>query len=142
MMSEKKDYHKFRAHIIHPSDRIDRLENLVTFGMPDVNYCFDGVEGWIEIKSPVEPKRSTTALFSGNHKFSQNQKNWFIRQLKAGGLAFALICTDKRWILIDANTVENANEMTVSELLQKSVWCSDSKSIYWESLRKALRNEI
>jgi hypothetical protein len=33
-------------------DRWDRIENGVGVGMPDINYCLSGIEGWIEMKSP------------------------------------------------------------------------------------------
>ena len=57
-MSEKSAYRELRKHILRPGDRIDRIENLVGTGFPDVNMCLRGAERltgtelWVEIKTP------------------------------------------------------------------------------------------
>ena len=79
-MSESSDYKTFKANVPEPGDRLDRIENAVVTGMPDINMCIGGTEVWIEQKSPKEPVRSTTPLFGSNHKISQEQANWFLRQ--------------------------------------------------------------
>jgi hypothetical protein len=127
-MSEKSAYLKYRKAIKVFKDRIQRIENLMIIGMPDVNQCLEGCECWIEIKSPKEPKRSTTPLFGSNHKVSTEQKNWFLDQKNAGGVGWLLICTDKRWMLIDGCIYADfVNEMTVDELI--------SISTYWFALQ-------
>lgn len=140
-MAESNDYKTFKLNVPLPHDRVDRIENGVGVGMFDVNYCFSSVEGWIELKSPVEPKRPTTKLFGSNHKVSQDQANWCLRQIKAGGRAFVLIATDKRWMLIDGRQADRINELTVSELLELSCWSAtkpvrDNES--WKLLRAKL----
>ena len=140
---ESEDYKLFRKNIITPRDRCDRIENIMVVGMPDVNCCIDKVECWIELKSPIEPKRESTKLFGSNHKLSQDQKNWFLRQKNAGGVAFVLIATDKRWILISGHDADYVNEMTVNELIDISVWHS-IKPIRgkekWNKLRESLKH--
>ena len=123
-MSEVKDYKKFREKVIQlPWDRCDRIENVMVLGMPDVNCCIHGNEFWIEIKSPKEPKRKTTKLFGSNHKLSQDQQNWFLRQANANGLGFVLICTNKRWMLIDGcKHADKINDLTVDELIAISLY--------------------
>lgn len=124
-MSEKKDYQKFKDKVILYGDRIDRIENIIVIGMPDVNLCIEGVEAWMEIKSPKEPKKISTPLFGSNHKLSIDQKNWFLRQKKAGGIGLILICTDQRWMLIDGCIhADGLNEYTVVELCRHSLWNS------------------
>lgn len=121
-MSESNAYKNFRDNVLLPGDRIDRVENAIVSGMPDINFCISGTEGWIELKSPIEPKRSSTKLFGSNHKISQDQKNWFKRQLKAGGIAWLLISTDKRWMLISGRYIDEINDLTVEQLQQISKW--------------------
>lgn len=122
-MSEKTDYKKFRAAVHKNGDRIERIENLLVVGMPDVNCCIAGTEFWLEIKSPKEPKRLSTPLFGSNHKLSQEQKNWFLSQKNAGGLGYILICTDQRWILIDGCLYADLiNEKTVDELCELATY--------------------
>lgn len=121
-MSEKKDYQILRKNIIEKNDRIDRIENIVVVGMPDVNVCFDGVESWIELKSSVEPKRATTPLFGSNHNLSIDQKNWFLRQRNASGNGYVLIATDLRWLLIEGKHADDVNELTVAKLVEIALW--------------------
>lgn len=138
-MSEKNDYQLLKKHMPEFLDRLDRIENVVGVGTPDVNFCINGVDGWIEMKSPKEPVRKTSKLL--NHPLNQDQKNWFLRQCNAGGRAFILICTNKRWMLIDGSLADVINDMTVNELWKIASW-SMTKPIskeYWKSLRTILQ---
>ena len=124
-MSESLAYKWLKNSVLLPRDRVDRLENIVVSGMPDISVCIEGAEFWIEIKAPKEPKKESTPLFGSNHKFSQEQKNWFLRQRDAGGLAYGLIYSDKHIVLIGSATVETANEMTMRELIDVARWHSE-----------------
>lgn len=141
-MAESTDYKTFKANVPQPGDRLDRIENVVVTGMPDINMCIGGTEVWIEQKSPKEPKRSTTPLFGSNHRVSQEQANWMLRQRKAGGKCYFLIATDKRWILIGGFLADQLNNMTVDELLEQASW-STTKPVRdkeaWKTLRETLR---
>src|SRR5215510_6325359 len=140
-MPESTDYKRFRRFVVLFGDRVDRVENILVNGMPDINFCADGVECWIEQKSPKEPRRPTTPLFGSNTRISQNQRNWFLRQCKAGGRCFFLICTDKRWLLIAGNMADKINEMTITELMKIALWHRMKPVIFheWMELRQALR---
>jgi len=143
-MSEKNAYKIFKKNLEIPGiDRIDRIETATLAGVPDVNLCLrGGSEMWIEIKSPTEPKRETTPLFRSNHKVSQDQKNWFDRQLSAGGKAFFLIYTDKKIILLDGKFYDVINELTLSEILENASWHS-TKPVRgiekWKKFREILK---
>lgn len=147
-MSEAKAYSTFRENVIRPGDRCDRVENVMVDGMPDVSLCLRrddhgtlGHESWIEIKVPTEPKRATTRLLHSQHKFSVDQINWFFRQRTAGGACWALISTDRRWILLAGAWVEEINGMTIADMLDNATW-STSKPVkdkqQWMFLRRAL----
>lgn len=140
-MSEVRDYRRLRKKLLQQDDRIDRIENLVVDGMPDINYCSLGYECWIELKSPTEPKNIKTSLFGSNHKISQCQKNWMLRQIKARGRAYFMISTDKRWMLIGGAFADFINDMTVQNIIDNSIWCT-TKPIKdkerWHQLREAL----
>ena len=140
LMGEQADYKMLRMRMKQPLDRLERIENVVGVGTPDVNYCIEGMEGWIEIKSPTTPKRKGTPLFGSNHKLSQDQKNWFKRQCNAEGNGFILICMKSRWLLIDGCWADKVNDLTVMELIDISTWHVNTP-IYtgqWETLREAL----
>jgi hypothetical protein len=140
-MTESKVYAKFKKWVQHSSkDRIDRIENIMIEGMFDVNYCLEGVEGWIENKVCKEPKRSTTPLLKSQHKVSQAQKNWALRQVQADGNCFFLLATDKRWLLIDGEHGDDINEMTVNQLIAMAHWQAELpiQKEQWQSLRQSL----
>lgn len=142
-MSETDAYVSMRNGIRRPRDRIERMENVVGVGWPDVNCCFvDGIEVWIEIKTPREPKRAKTPLFGSNHRLSQQQKNWFLSQRQAGGKAFIYIETAARRILVPAEFADGLNEMSVPDLLSASCWFANrpTKHEEWVALRYTLVN--
>ena len=124
---ESAVFAKLRERILRPTDRFERVENGLAVGMPDVNYCIAGQEGWLEIKAPKEPARAGTALFgAGNHQVSIDQINWMHRQHLAGGFSFLFIYTGKRMLLIQgarvASLERRINELPLSEMLQQAVW--------------------
>lgn len=139
-MSEKNTYKSLKEHMLMPGDRIDRVENIVVTGMPDVNFCGNSIECWIEIKTPTEPKRKNTKLFGSNHKISMEQANWALRQIQAGGRVFFLIRTDKRWALVHGNEADYINDYTVADLILKSCWHSmdPTREKRWTQLRSIL----
>ena len=141
MAKESNDYQTLKKNMPQPGDRIDRVENVVVNGMPDVNFCAEGVECWLEIKSPTEPKRASTPLFGSNHKISQDQKNWMLRQFRAGGNAWILIATDRRWMLIPGSVADQVNSMAVDALLAVSFWHTTKPvkdKTQWKKLRDVL----
>lgn len=139
-MAESVAYKLLKKHMPQPKDRLDRVENVCVDGMPDVNFTAQGVESWIEMKSPVEPKRPTTPLFGSNHKVSQSQMNWMLRQRQAGGRCWILICSDKRWILINGHMADDVNKMTVDELIEQAAWycVKPIPNEMWIELRRTL----
>lgn len=142
-MSEKDTYQHLKNGIKQPGDRIQRIENIYENGTPDVNLCLWGVESWVEIKSPIEPKRKTSKLLRSNHMLTQDQKNWFLAQSNAQGLGFIFIETDKRRILYPGKLADLLNDLTVDEILDKSLWSANIPTTKdeWIGLRLKLRHE-
>ncbi len=52
---------------------LQRLENLVGVGHPDVEGCIDGQQVWIELKSEARPKRKDTPI---RPKLRTSQSEW------------------------------------------------------------------
>jgi hypothetical protein len=152
--NEVSAYKRLKKNICGPYDRMERVENGLVDGMPDVNYCLHvgglspGREGWIEIKAPTEPKRATTALFASNHPVSVEQLNWLHAQHMSGGTGWLYIATEQRTLLIHGGRVSTAfrriNEMTVQELEAIANWKAPapvgSAKLFWEELRSTLEN--
>lgn len=144
MMSEASAYRTLRDAIKQPGDRLDRIENLVGSGFPDTNGCFNGIEFWMEIKAPTEPKRATTKLFGSNHKLSQDQMNWFLRQRRANGLGFVYIETDHARMLIDGSHADRVNDLTTKQLMTIAVWVASRPTpiAEWLDLRDLIANHV
>lgn len=119
MKPEARLWQSIKTRMALPADRFDRIENSFGAGYPDLNATIDAEDIWIELKAPKEPKRATTALMTsnGNHPLMESQINWFIRQRRAGGIAFILVRTDKRILLIDGTRHAKVfNTLTVDQL--------------------------
>lgn len=121
-MSEK-NAHQFLLRMRQLRDRMERVENVCSFGMPDTNGCFVGYEFWIETKQPTEPKRAGTPLFGSNHQLELNQRNWFLAQRSAGGAGIIYIQTDKGLrMFIGGGHADEINDLTIEQLLAISFW--------------------
>jgi hypothetical protein len=81
----------FRANI-GPFADLERVENRVNEGTPDVNYCINGGggEGWIELKDIENwPARDATPVRIEH--VTQVQREWWTRRTLAGGNVFVLL---------------------------------------------------
>ena len=141
-MSEKTAYQLMRKKLLQPKDRMDRIEAGSIAGIPDVNYCIEGKEGWIELKAPKIPIMQDTMLFKSQHNLSQMQKNWFYRQVRAGGKCWVLIAGDTHWMLISGKYADEINELTAGELWGIASWKARPPRIdlqEWIDLRRTLK---
>lgn len=74
--------------------RLTRIESTVGEGLPDVNYCINGEEGWVELKVvKLWPKRPLTPLRVPH--YSPVQRLWHREQKLAGGRIFVLLRVDE-----------------------------------------------
>jgi len=95
---------------------LQRIENLLGSGMPDIHYSGGGSVGWIELKAPIAPVRRTTRLL-GTDGLNKDQINWHLYYAQHGGISWVLIRDDKRrMFLIRGNHAANMNDMTAAEL--------------------------
>ena len=144
MTRESDTFAKLRQHVFLPTERLERVENGLVDGMPDVNFCAAGVEGWIELKAPIEPQRASTSLFGSNHKIGIAQANWFLKQRLAGGRAFLLIETNQWLLLLAGRDVAESgldlNKRPLQQLIGIALWARKKpiSPIEWHSLRMRL----
>lgn len=141
--NESASYQTLRNNAKEKGDRMDRVENMLGSGMPDLNWCLapEGIEVWIEIKTPMsEPKRKATALLSGQHQLSQEQMNWLLMHHKAGGRGFVYIDAPSRRYLLPGRMGDTINGMTINELQLLSDWTAPvpTPNARWLDLRERL----
>lgn len=150
VLTESTAYKALKARIGRPEDRFERVENGMVDGMPDVNYCMAGAEGWIELKAPKVPKLGATRLLGGSEEFKVAQANWFLRQVRARGRCCLFIATDVALLAIPGKTAAHMgikiNELSLDELRMIAGWSADLRPApdisRWWDLRSFLTAEV
>jgi hypothetical protein len=80
----------------------ERIENMVSAGRPDVNYCVKGIEGNIELKHVDRwPARPDTVLPLPH--YTPQQRNWHRIRLSAGGRVYVLLQVADDYLLLHAD---------------------------------------
>ncbi len=85
---------KFRRQVISYLSKYGHavpVESLACPGVPDVNYCLGGLEGWIELKQGRDVLRPT-------------QRLWIRNRLKSHGIVWLLYRGDDTCYLLDGET--------------------------------------
>jgi hypothetical protein len=73
MTPEQKFWQLLKPHV---PGHVNRIENTVGNGIPDVNFCYKGKETWIELKA--------------GSKLRDSQKIWHQQRALAGGRVFVI----------------------------------------------------
>lgn len=113
-----------------------RVENGVEAGTPDVNYCIEGVEGWIELKyAKAWPVREKTPLRVRH--YTEEQKDWARARLKAGGRCSLLLRVGSEHLLFNGPCMLLVGEVPRRELIRVATmtW---SKALPGDELRSSL----
>jgi len=79
--------------------RLERIENGVGSGLPDVHCLCRGVTRWVELKALKRPKRPTTPLFKPR-TLRPEQTAWHLSYNHAGGRSFILVRDDQRVLYV------------------------------------------
>jgi hypothetical protein len=120
-MKESTFYQRIRKLILaeFPQARIDRVENGLVDGMPDVNCYLCQRELWLELKY-VEawPVRASTPVL-GRKGLRPEQVNWHIRQAAAGGMSWVLVGIGRETWITDNKYARDVNSWT------KEMWESE-----------------
>lgn len=102
---------------------LQRIESGVTdSGIPDVNYCFGGKEGWFEMKHGDEPKRITTSVFKSQRGLDPQQIEWLLYRWKNGGRVFILAQVGAWLVLLHGSQAARFNDMTLEDMKRVADW--------------------
>lgn len=71
-----------------PRLAIERCENAVSTGTPDVTVCYEGASAFIELKSAARPKRATTPV---RFPTRDGQVDWHTAWWEAGASTWWLV---------------------------------------------------
>lgn len=85
---------------------VERVENSVASGTPDVDYCLDGTPGKIELKWSSRLRASPEAMVLGSKNgLRRSQVVWIHRRLHAGGRVLIVVgCPGYLWV-VDARSL-------------------------------------
>jgi hypothetical protein len=97
---ERNFFEQLKRNLPKQGFRLDlqRIENVTTNGTPDVNYCIEGDEGWVELKAWERVRLSGRFTVP---KLREEQAAWLLRRGKVGGRAHLLLRINKDVVLID-----------------------------------------
>jgi len=113
-----------------PELGLQRVENLVGDGMPDV--YSDGTGCWIELKAPTRPKRESTPLLGESEGLRTSQKNWIRIACARGRKVFVLIRdSEGELFLIPGQCSPIINAMSRASLREVSL-AADWQGVIWE----------
>jgi hypothetical protein len=113
---------------------LQRVENIVAEGMPDVYVAGPETECWVELKAVTRPKRSTTRLL-GNEGLRPSQINWHLKAATKSIASYILIRDDeKNLYLIEGKHAASINEWSLYTMEHLEI----PKT--WDSIFKALMN--
>ena len=113
---EQKLYDRFRAHSIGRL-HLERIENVVGAGIPDIHASNGVMEMWIELKQIDSfPVRPTTLVL--DQCIRSTQKAWMNHWTSRGCTAFVLVKIDSEYYLVNgAKCWELTNEVFIDSCL-------------------------
>jgi hypothetical protein len=122
-VSEKAMRNTFRQRMLEHDSSIhwQRIEDACQAGIPDINFCWQGIEFWVEAKQAEEsdiPKRNTTLFKLG---LQPEQALWLENRRCAGGRAYVLAKVGNRWLLFNSHFRQLRDGMMWSTMLTTSI---------------------
>lgn len=96
---------------------LQRVENSVGRGTPDVEGCLNGHSFWVELKVSESPSRAATSVKTG---FEPQQIPWMVQRAKAGGAVFVLNQIGRRRYLLAREAILELQEGI--DLMPEASW--------------------
>lgn len=100
---------------------VQRIENVVGEGMPDVYVVSNGLSSWVELKASRRPVRASTPLL-GSRGLNVQQINWHMKAASVGVRSFILIRDEARDLyLVSGMHAEEINSFSASQMREHSL---------------------
>lgn len=119
---EQKLWDRMR-HCLKDHVYLERVENVVNPGRPDVDTLWEGIVLPIELKALENfPKRLTTPVL-GDRGLNQNQLNWWLNWRRWGGSGFIVIGISGALCAVPAKYSDEVNDFNHLHLLNfQTTW--------------------
>lgn len=132
MGSESSFWQTLRKNV---KGHLERVENMVGTGTPDVNFCIEGIEGWIELKHVhYWPKRGGALKID---HYTLEQRLWHDKRMKNGGICLLFLQVDRDYFLFDNH--DNVGESLNKEELFAQANISWSGRVNWEEFKNFIK---
>jgi hypothetical protein len=120
--------HSLKDHVY-----LERIENVVNPGRPDVDALWDGIVLPIELKAlETFPKRPMTPVLGGAG-LNQNQLNWWLNWKRWGGSGFIVVGIEGEVFAVPAKFSDEVNDWP----REKLAW----HRVSWQELIKQIKLE-
>ena len=124
--------------------RLERVENMVGDGTPDVLVLCDGLVTWCELKAvDALPRRATTRVL-GSDGLNWDQRNWHMSWLAAGGRSLIVIGIgagrERMCFAVEGRHGEAVNDMTFGDLTKRAVAMGMGLT-FWPHLLRYLKDK-
>ena len=119
---EQRLWDRLRAKAVAPRVRLERIENLVGVGTPDVIAISRGQVTWIELKAvDAFPAKAATRVL-GAKGLNVSQRNWHYNWYAEGGSSLILIGVGPiSFYAIPGILADAVNEMSHSDLVKYDI---------------------
>lgn len=112
---EQKLWDRMR-HCLKDHIYLERIENVVGPGRPDVDTLWAGIVLPVELKAlAVFPQRPTTPVLGGKG-LNQNQLNWWLNWKRWGGSGFILVGAAGELFAVPAKFSDDINNFNLQQL--------------------------
>src|SRR6516162_9112454 len=101
---------------------------LTSRGVPDSNYCYEGVEGWLEMKKTRGPRVLV----------SPEQIAWAERRLRHGGKVFCAVRHGKDMSLFDGWAMRQLRLKRIDEVEAIGTWTGGPSNWAWSDVASIL----
>lgn len=130
---EQRFWARVRAPLVRAGAFLERIENIVGEGTPDVHGLADDVAFWMELKAvAAAPKRASSKLLGITHGLNNEQINWHLTYAQRGGNNWVLIGVGSREaILVHGKHALSINSASRDELISFCAAHVQSPSQWW-----------
>lgn len=111
--------------------RLERIENVVGVGTPDVVACCY-ITAFVELKAVEAPPVRETTRVLGEKGLNRDQRNWHKDWHHWGGKSFILVGVGRQIFMIQGQFADALNDMTMDQLAAHSVaadWLTVAKRL-------------
>jgi len=115
----------------HHNAHVVRVENTLGVGTPDVNYCINSCEGWIELKAMAKAPHDKDLPFKVPH-LTQQQVIWLHKRANCGGEVWLLTLFGGFYLLThgkDVARLQNGCDATFKDWMRDSIGFTNSKNL-------------